>query len=64
MRTVQDGLETGIAVRRMTAPDKGKDFNDLGEAELVDACGCVWLARRHEGGGDLVTSGPGRKPPP
>jgi hypothetical protein len=54
-RALKDGQLTGVTVRRVTAPDKGQDFNDVGEAELVDASGCVWLAPRRGSGGDLVT---------
>ncbi len=54
-RQFKDGRLTGVVVRRVTEPDKGQDFNDVGEAELVDASGCVWLAPREGTGGDLVT---------
>jgi hypothetical protein len=54
-RGVKDGRETGSIVRRMTAPDKGQDFNDVGQPEMVDASGCVWLASHSGAGHDVFT---------
>jgi hypothetical protein len=54
-RGFKDLRNPGTIACRMTATDQGQDFRDVGEAELVDASGCVWLAPIKGMGGDLVT---------
>jgi hypothetical protein len=51
----EGGRLKGVIACRLTAPDKGRDFREVGEAKLVDASGCVWLAPIEGLGGDLVS---------
>ncbi len=54
-RNIADDPETGITIRRVTAPDKGQDLHGVGSPVLVDASGCVWLVPRTKKGDDVAT---------